>query len=281
MHAQNTCSTWRLNKGRIGKGAKITRLERRNGAWIMEANSEVAEINNCSARIARASPCQAVLSQVTILAALLGQLRNLNDAGLNDWHWRGIPSLVRILHQTVVMHYELPFESLAYCKPSRRWIDQGPNPLPTPPRTWRKRTGGQLKTWETAIKADLEPLSGLRIADYARWGKGWMKAPNELAQDRRAWSATVRDVVNWIGDAGSTHPGWMPGDTHNYLFCARSPNPVVTAPSTDSLKRQLNSARSTLFKVVFGLHTPLPVTLSSSYSLPLPYPKAIHNHIKF
>ncbi len=32
----------------------------------------------------------------------------------------------------------------------------------------------------------------------------------ELAQDRRAWNASVRDVVNSIGDAGSTHPGGMP-----------------------------------------------------------------------
>ncbi len=31
--------------------------------------------------------------------------------------------------------------------------------LPTPPRTWRRRVGGQLKAWATTIKADLEPLS--------------------------------------------------------------------------------------------------------------------------
>ncbi len=33
---------------------------------------------------------------------------------------------------------------------------------------------------------------------------------SEIAQDRRAWNASVRDVVNAIGDAGSTRPGWMP-----------------------------------------------------------------------
>ncbi len=32
--------------------------------------------------------------------------------------------------------------------------------LPIPPRTWRRRAGGQLKTWTTTIKADLEPISG-------------------------------------------------------------------------------------------------------------------------
>ncbi len=32
--------------------------------------------------------------------------------------------------------------------------------LPTPPRTWRSRAEGQLKTWATTIKAGLEPISG-------------------------------------------------------------------------------------------------------------------------
>ncbi len=33
---------------------------------------------------------------------------------------------------------------------------------------------------------------------------------SELTQDRRAWSATLRDVVNPIADAGSTRPGRIP-----------------------------------------------------------------------
>ncbi len=48
--------------------------------------------------------------------------------------------------------------------------------LPTPPRTWRRRTGGRLKTWVTTIKADLEPLSGPR--------KDWVKVASELTHDR-------------------------------------------------------------------------------------------------
>ncbi len=79
--------------------------------------------------------------------------------------------------------------------------------LPTPPRTWRRRAGGQLKTRATTIKADLEPLSGPRVFGHARCRKDWVKVSSELAQDRRAWSASVRDVVNSIGDAGSTRPG--------------------------------------------------------------------------
>ncbi len=79
--------------------------------------------------------------------------------------------------------------------------------LPTPPRTWRRRGGGQLKTWATTIKAHLEPISGPRVVGHAQWRNDWVKVSSELAQDRRAWNASVRDVVNAIGDAGSTHPG--------------------------------------------------------------------------
>ncbi len=82
-------------------------------------------------------------------------------------------------------------------------------PLPTPPRTWRRRAGGQLKTLANS-KADLEHLSGPQVFGNARWGKDWVKVSSELAQDRRAWRASVRDVVNSIRDADSTRHGWMP-----------------------------------------------------------------------
>ncbi len=72
--------------------------------------------------------------------------------------------------------------------------------LPTPPRMWRRRVGGQLKTWATTIKADLEPISGPRFFSHTRWRKGWVNLSSGLAQDRRAWSASVRDVVNTIGE---------------------------------------------------------------------------------
>ncbi len=78
--------------------------------------------------------------------------------------------------------------------------------LPTPPRTWHRRAGGQLTTWATTIKDDLEPLSGPRVFGRARWRKDWVKVSSEFAQDRRDWNASIRDVVNAIGDAGSPRP---------------------------------------------------------------------------
>ncbi len=37
---------------------------------------------------------------------------------------------------------------------------------------------------------------------YARWRKDWVEASSELAQDRRDWGVSTRNVVNSIGDAG-------------------------------------------------------------------------------
>ncbi len=82
--------------------------------------------------------------------------------------------------------------------------------LPTLPRTWRRRAGGQLTKWATTIKADLELISGPRLFGHARWRKDWVEVWSELAQDRRAWSASVRDMVLAVGDAGSSRPRWMP-----------------------------------------------------------------------
>ncbi len=75
--------------------------------------------------------------------------------------------------------------------------------LPTPPR----RAGGQVKTWATTILADLEPISGPRVFSHARWRQDWVKVSSELAQDRRAWSASVRDVANASDEAFSTRTG--------------------------------------------------------------------------
>ncbi len=47
----------------------------------------------------------------------------------------------------------------------------------------------------TTLKEDMEPLFGPRVFDRARWRKDWMKVSSELAQDRQAWSTSIRDVV--------------------------------------------------------------------------------------
>ncbi len=51
------------------------------------------------------------------------------------------------------------------------------------------------------------PGTDLRTASLRPRTMDWVNVSSELAQDRRAWNASVRDVVNAIGDAGSTRPG--------------------------------------------------------------------------
>ncbi len=66
--------------------------------------------------------------------------------------------------------------------------------LPTPPRTWRRRAGGQLKTRATTIKADLEPISGPRVFGHARWRKclvSWRRIAESGVPPSQTWSTQL------------------------------------------------------------------------------------------
>ncbi len=49
-------------------------------------------------------------------------------------------------------------------------------------------------------------LGGLRVYGLRRWNREWPVICTEMAQDRRAWSAIVRDAVNVL-EAGQIRPG--------------------------------------------------------------------------
>ncbi len=84
------------------------------------------------------------------------------------------------------------------------------NPLlPTPPRSWRNRAGGQLKTLAMALKEDLEPSYEPRVFDCGRHRGSGMVVFSEFSQYCRAWCNSIRYVVNSNGYAGSTHPERM------------------------------------------------------------------------
>lgn len=76
-----------------------------------------------------------------------------------------------------------------------------PRPLPG----WKKRVGGQLRTWLGTIKADAELISGPLIYGLSRWRRDWLLLTRDLASDRRAWAAAIRDVH--LHEADSTPPG--------------------------------------------------------------------------
>ncbi len=73
---------------------------------------------------------------------------------------------------------------------------------PDVPRTWRRRTGGQLKTWAATLKEDLVRLIGPAVVDIRRWNKEMASRAMDLTDDRGTWSAAVRDAVNAM-DAAS------------------------------------------------------------------------------
>nr|CAH8840565.1 unnamed protein product [Trichobilharzia regenti] len=65
-----------------------------------------------------------------------------------------------------------------------------PSPLPS----WRCRRGGQLKTWLGTVKADMECLGLQTVYGLRLWNKNWITLSQNLASDRRAWAAMIRDV---------------------------------------------------------------------------------------
>ncbi len=67
---------------------------------------------------------------------------------------------------------------------------------------WRKKRGGQLKTWPTTLKKDLARLSGPVVYGPRRWNRDWMTIGIAWAQDRGTWAAAVRDAVVVI-DSGA------------------------------------------------------------------------------
>ncbi len=76
---------------------------------------------------------------------------------------------------------------------------------PKPPVHWRKKRGGQLKTWMITLKEDLARLGGPEDFGLRRWNRDWMAIGIAWAQDRRAWATAVRDAVVAM-DAGATAP---------------------------------------------------------------------------
>ncbi len=62
------------------------------------------------------------------------------------------------------------------------------------------------RTWATTLKEDLVRLIGPAVVGIRRWNKEWASLAMDLAQDRRAWSAAVRDAVAAM-DADSARAG--------------------------------------------------------------------------
>ncbi|BHF78909.1 hypothetical protein SprV_0602202600 [Sparganum proliferum] len=66
-----------------------------------------------------------------------------------------------------------------------------PAPLPH----WRRRRGGQFKTWLDTVRQDMEVALGPSVFGLRRWRREWIELSRSAAADRHAWRATVRDII--------------------------------------------------------------------------------------
>lgn len=71
---------------------------------------------------------------------------------------------------------------------------------PAPCEGWKCRRGGQLKTWLATVKSDVEQLGLQSVYGVRQWNRNWVAICSELAANRRAWAAAIRD----IHEAGSS-----------------------------------------------------------------------------
>ena len=78
---------------------------------------------------------------------------------------------------------------------------------PEPPSHWKKRRGGQLRTWLSTVKKDMERLTGPTVYGIRRWNRKWLKYTEEEAKDRGKWAALIRDALIQYEGAGSACNG--------------------------------------------------------------------------
>nr|VZI39179.1 unnamed protein product [Spirometra erinaceieuropaei] len=66
-----------------------------------------------------------------------------------------------------------------------------PAPLPH----WRRRRGGQFKTWLDTVRQDMEVVIGPSVFGLRRWRREWVELSRSAAADRHAWRGTIRDLI--------------------------------------------------------------------------------------
>jgi hypothetical protein len=60
---------------------------------------------------------------------------------------------------------------------------------------WKRRRGGQIKSWKDKFKSDLESFTGPATFGLRRWNRDWLSIASELAEDRQQWKAITRDIL--------------------------------------------------------------------------------------
>ena len=65
---------------------------------------------------------------------------------------------------------------------------------PTSCSGWKYRHGGQLKTWLTTVKSDVEQQGLQSVYSIRHWKQNWVAICADLSANRRAWAAVIRNI---------------------------------------------------------------------------------------
>jgi hypothetical protein len=68
-----------------------------------------------------------------------------------------------------------------------------------PISSWNRKRGGQILTWSDRMKKDLEISLGPAVYGLRRWNRDWLTIASDLAQNRPAWKALIRDIIGASG----------------------------------------------------------------------------------
>ena len=65
----------------------------------------------------------------------------------------------------------------------------------TPCAGWKKRQGGQLKTWTDVVKTDLETVMNPVIYGVLSWKREWLNVASKTAKNRPVWRRMKTDIL--------------------------------------------------------------------------------------
>ncbi|XP_065585165.1 uncharacterized protein LOC136044005 [Artemia franciscana] len=60
---------------------------------------------------------------------------------------------------------------------------------------WKKKPGGQKKTWLSTVRADLEPMGGFKKHGH-RWNRQWIQLIEPIALEREQWRDACRHILD-------------------------------------------------------------------------------------
>ncbi len=71
--------------------------------------------------------------------------------------------------------------------------------MANPCHGWKKKRGGQIKTWNATVLDDLDPFGGHLLYGRRQWEQNWRRLIQPIAANRQQWRALVRDLQKESG----------------------------------------------------------------------------------